>query len=155
VLRRAPSTLLCEVCSSRDLPRDLSGSGRPPTDPVLDPPPAEAPDARHPFPLTQRWSPERIARGLPQRNPDEPTMRIWRPTISELGFRPWNSEVSVTQWDPSYPQKGVSRRCHRIVWESRRCWCPQRDSRQFAKVLIAHGASRFKDSWRRLDNTTC
>ena len=26
--------------------------------------------------LAQRWSPEQIARGLPQRYPDEPTMRI-------------------------------------------------------------------------------
>jgi IS30 family transposase len=26
--------------------------------------------------LAQRWSPEQIARGLPQRHPDDPTMRV-------------------------------------------------------------------------------
>ena len=31
--------------------------------------------------LAQRWSPEQIARGLPQRYPDEPTMRISHETI--------------------------------------------------------------------------
>ena len=77
-------------------------------------------------PLAQRWPPEQIARGLPQRYPDE-TMRIWRPVISRLGSRLWNSGIPVTQWDLGYPQKGVSRRCHKIVWESRRCWCPQRE----------------------------
>jgi len=83
-LGRAPSTLSRELARQHASPvtyravrahqRAQRGAHRPRKPRKL---PAQPRLRRAVFTLlAQRWSPEQIARGLPQRYPDEPTMRI-------------------------------------------------------------------------------
>ena len=75
-MRRAPSTLVARADSTSRLFRHLSCGPGPSTGAALGSPPEETPETGAPPAFAQRWSPEQIAHRLPQRYPNEPTMRI-------------------------------------------------------------------------------